>query len=114
MFFDDILIYSTSWTDHLRHLRIVLSELRRHQLFVKCSKCAFSEPSVAYLGHTISASGVTMDSAKVQAIIDWPVPRSVRAVRVAEPPKCLGPPAPAIVLRTSDGDAGSPPTLEVR
>jgi hypothetical protein len=59
----------------------VLSELRRHQLFVKCSKCAFSEPSVAYLGHTISASGVTMDSAKVQAIIDWPVPRSVRAVR---------------------------------
>jgi len=33
---------------------------------------------------------------------------------VAEPPKCLGPPAPAIVLRTSDGDAGSPPTLEVR
>ena len=33
---------------------------------------------------------------------------------VAEPPKCLGPPAPAIVLRTSDGDAGSPLTLEVR
>ena len=33
---------------------------------------------------------------------------------VAEPSKCLGPPAPAIVLRTSDGDAGSPPTLEVR
>ena len=35
-------------------------------------------------------------------------------VCVAEPPKCLGPPAPAIVLRTSDGDAGSPPTLEVQ
>jgi len=33
---------------------------------------------------------------------------------VAEPPKCLGPPTSAIVLRTSDGDAGSPPTLEVR
>ena len=35
-------------------------------------------------------------------------------VIVAEPPKCLGPPTPAIVLRTSDGDVGSPPTLEVR
>ena len=33
---------------------------------------------------------------------------------VAEPPKCLGPPTPVIVLRTSDGDAGDPPTLEVR
>ena len=33
---------------------------------------------------------------------------------VAEPPKCLGPPTPVIVLRTSDGDAGDPPTLEIR
>jgi len=33
---------------------------------------------------------------------------------VAEPLKCLGPPTPVIVLRTSDGDAGGPPTLEVR
>ena len=33
---------------------------------------------------------------------------------VAEPPKCLGPPTPVVVLRTSDGDAGDPPTLEVR
>jgi hypothetical protein len=37
-------------------------------------------PSVAYLGHTISAVGVAMDLAKVQAIHDWPVPRSARAV----------------------------------
>jgi hypothetical protein len=81
VFFDDILIYSTSWVDHLRHLRIVLTELRRHALFVKRSKCAFGVPSVAYLGHTISAAGVAMDSAKVQAIVEWPVPRSPRAVR---------------------------------
>ena len=33
---------------------------------------------------------------------------------VAEPPKCLGPPTHVIVPRTSDGDAGDPPTLEVR
>jgi len=33
---------------------------------------------------------------------------------VAEPPKCLGPPTPVIVLRTFDGDAGDPPTQEVR
>jgi hypothetical protein len=81
VFFDDILIYSTYWVDHLRHLRIVLTELRRHALFVKRSKCAFGVPSVAYLGHTISAAGVAMDSAKVQAIVEWPVPRSPRAVR---------------------------------
>ena len=81
VFFDDILIYSKSWADHLRHLRAVLSELRRHVLFVKRSKCEFGVSSVAYLGHMISAAGVAMDSAKVQAIHDWPVPRSAQAVR---------------------------------
>ena len=36
---------------------------------------------MAYLGHVISAEGVAMDSDKVLAVVDWPVPRSVRAVR---------------------------------
>jgi len=81
VFFDDILIYSKSWADHLRHLRAVLDELRRHQLFVKRTKCSFGASSVAYLGHVISAAGVAMDPAKVQAIHDWPAPRSPRAVR---------------------------------
>ena len=81
VFFDDILIYSQTWADHLRHLRAVLSELRRQYLFIKRSKCAFSVSSVSYLEHIISAAGVAMDPAKVQAIHDWPVPRSARAVR---------------------------------
>jgi hypothetical protein len=57
-----------TWADHLHHLRAVLDELRRHHLFVKRTKCAFAAPSVAYLGHVISAAGVVMDPAKVQAI----------------------------------------------
>jgi hypothetical protein len=81
VFFDDILIYSKSWADHLRHLRVILTELRRHVLFVKRSKCTFGVSSVAYLGHIISEAGVAMDPAKVQAIKDWPVPRSARALR---------------------------------
>ena len=81
VFFDNILIYNKSWADHLRHVRAVLAELRAHHLFVKRSKCAFGVASVAYLGHIISVAGVAMDPAKVQAIHDWLVPRSVRAVR---------------------------------
>jgi hypothetical protein len=81
VFFDDIMIYSKTWVDHLRHLRAVLDELRRHQLFVKRNKCSFATSSVAYLAHVISAAGVAMDPAKVQAIHEWPAPRSTRAVR---------------------------------
>ena len=75
------MIYSKSWADHLCHLRTVLSKLRRHTLFVKRSKCAFGVASVAYLGHTISEAGVAMDSAKVQVIHEWKVPRSARVER---------------------------------
>ena len=69
VFFDDILIYSATWADHLRHLRAVLV-LRQHRLFVKRSKCAFGVDTIAYLGHTISGAGVAMDL--VQAVLDWP------------------------------------------
>jgi hypothetical protein len=65
VFFDDILIYSSTWADHLRHIRAVLSELRRHQLFIKRAKCAFGAPSISYLGHIILEAGVAMDPAKV-------------------------------------------------
>jgi hypothetical protein len=81
VFFDDILIYNASWADHLRHLHVILAMLRQHRLFVKRSKCSFGVDNVAYLGHTISGAGVAMDPAKVQAIHDWPQPRSARAVR---------------------------------
>jgi len=81
VFFDDILIYSATWAEHLQHLHLVLQCLAEHSLFLKRSKCAFAVPSVAYLGHVISATGVTMDSDKVQAVLSWPVPKTVRAVR---------------------------------
>jgi hypothetical protein len=70
VFFDDILIYSQSMAEHLGHVRTVLTLLQQHRLFVKKSKCAFGSSSIAYLGHVISANGVAMDPAKVQAVAD--------------------------------------------
>ena len=81
VFFDDILIYSSSWSEHLQHVRLVLDALRAHDLHLKRSKCSFGSSSVAYLGHVISARGVAMDSAKVEAMASWPKPRSARGVR---------------------------------
>jgi hypothetical protein len=81
VFFDDILIYSSSWAEHLRHLHLVFTKLQDQRLVVKRSKCAFGARTVAYLGHVISEAGVAMDAAKVQAVLEWPWPRSVRDVR---------------------------------
>jgi hypothetical protein len=81
VFFDDILIYSQSWSEHLHHVNLVLAKLQEHQLAVKKSKCSFSAREVAFLGHVISAAGVTMDNQKVRAVLDWPMSGSVQAVR---------------------------------
>lgn len=81
VFFDDILIYSTSWTDHLHHLELVFNILHVHGLFLKRSKCLFGRREIAYLGHLISQSGVTVDNSKIEAILQWPRPTTVRALR---------------------------------
>ncbi|WVZ76710.1 hypothetical protein U9M48_024662 [Paspalum notatum var. saurae] len=78
VFFDDILIYSTSWAEHLQHLSIVLHALWSHRLHLKRSKCSFGATSVTYLGHVISADGIAMDADKVAAIASWPAPRLAR------------------------------------
>ena len=81
VFFDNILIYSSSWTEHLRHLRAVFDVLRAHRLHLKRSKCAFATSAVRYLGHVITGEGVAMDKAKVAAVQSWPRPRAARGLR---------------------------------
>ena len=68
---DDILIYSQSKEEHEDHLRIVLQALREHQLYVKFSKCEVWLTEVRFLGHVVSASGVSVDLGKVEAVMSW-------------------------------------------
>ena len=74
---DNILIYSRFEEEHEDHLRIILQALREHQLYAKCSKCEFWLIKVRFLGHVVSASGVSMDLEKVEAIMSWEKPKSV-------------------------------------
>jgi hypothetical protein len=68
VFFNDILIFSDSWSSHLQHVRAVLQRLQKHGLVVKRSKCSFGATSVQYLGHVILDQGVAMDADKVEAV----------------------------------------------
>ena len=81
VFFDDILIYSKTWTEHLQHMRTVFTVLREHSLVLKRSKCLFAQCNVAYLGHVITGAGVARDESKIEAVKAWPVPKTIRALR---------------------------------
>lgn len=81
VFMDDILVYSSSVQEHVRHLTEVLNLLRQHKLYVKESKCSFGCTSLEYLGHIISATGVATDPKKTEAMVQWPQPTTVTELR---------------------------------
>ena len=77
VFIDDILVYSGSPEEHAEHLRTVLKILRERQLYSKFSKCQFWLDKVAFLGHVISAEGISVALQKIKAIVNWKPPRNV-------------------------------------
>ena len=81
VFMDDHLIYSQSEWEHEYHLRIVLQLLRDHQLYAKFNKCEFWLTEVRFLGHVVSASGVSVDPEKVDALMSWERPKLVFEIR---------------------------------
>ena len=81
VFIDDILVYSKNKEEHAKHLRIVLTRLREHQLYAKFSKCGFWLKEVQFLGHILSAEGVAVDPSKVKDVLDWKPPTTVHQVR---------------------------------
>ena len=81
VFIDDILVYSRSSEEHAGHLRTVLQVLRDRELYAKFSKCEFWMPKVAFLGHVVSADGIKVDPAKIEAVAAWTTPTNVKEVR---------------------------------
>jgi hypothetical protein len=61
VFIDDILVFSKTMEEHEEHLRLVLEKFRSIQLYAKFSKCEFWLTEVAFLGHVISAGGVSIN-----------------------------------------------------
>ncbi|KAG7568203.1 Ribonuclease H-like superfamily [Arabidopsis thaliana x Arabidopsis arenosa] len=81
VYFDDILIFSSSLTDHCSHLREVLRVLQAEKLFAAKQKCEFGVSELLFLGYVVSDKGLSVDLSKVEAIRSWPVPRTISEVR---------------------------------
>ena len=80
-YLDDLCIFSRTPEEHLEHLRIVLTELRKYKLYAKLSKCCFAQPQLEFLGHTISGAGIAVSPRLVQAVRDYPTPTGVQQVQ---------------------------------
>ena len=81
VYLDDILIYSRSRSEHLRHLREVLTLLRKNGLYAKLSKCMFMQQETEFLGHVITKDGIKTSAGHVRAIQEWPTPSSQKEIQ---------------------------------
>ena len=80
-YIDDVLIASSSDTEHMQHLEQVFERFRQYGIVINPIKCQFGKASVNFLGHNISASGITPLPEKVEAISSFPIPQTMKQLR---------------------------------
>jgi hypothetical protein len=82
VYLDDILIFSNQEADHEDHVKEVLRRLRENRLYCALDKCEFSTHTVEFLGYRVHPGGIEMDPVKVETVINWPAPTSIREIQV--------------------------------
>ncbi len=80
-YLDDLLVYSSTFHEHLLHLETVFKRLRETGLKIKLEKCHFMQPELRFLGHQVSAQGVSTDPDKISTVWEWLVPSTLKELR---------------------------------
>lgn len=80
VYLDDILIFSHTREEYLKHIDMVLKRLHEEKLMINLDKCLFMQEEIIYLGFVISQGEFKMDQEKVSAILSWPTPKTMNDV----------------------------------
>jgi hypothetical protein len=81
VFMDDIIIHSKTAEEHVELVGWVLRRLQEEGYYAHPDKCEFFMDEMYFLGHTITAQGMSVQDYKVKAVSDYPVPKTVTQVR---------------------------------
>ena len=63
LYLDDLLVYSSTFDDHITRLDKVFSRFRQYNLRLNGSKCQLFRSSVVHLGHVVDSKGVSVGQA---------------------------------------------------
>ena len=81
VYIDDIAIFSDTWEEHCHHISLVLGRLKEAGLTANPKKCLWAQTEVEFLGHVVGKGKVCPADLKVQAVKDFPMPRTKKGVR---------------------------------
>ncbi|CAF3363996.1 unnamed protein product [Rotaria socialis] len=77
VYLDDILVFSHSFDDHMKHLQQLFNVLNTHQFTLNLAKCSIAQQSIEFLSHTITKDSIVPSKQRIQAILDMPQPTSL-------------------------------------
>ena len=80
-YLDDLIIHSTTWEEHLRHVRMIFEKLRSAGLTIKPKKCQLGMTKCVYLGHVVGGGRVSPEESKLQSVKNFPEPKAKKQVR---------------------------------
>lgn len=78
---DDFIIATDTFEEHLRILKRVAEKLREAKLLINTEKSRFCMRRIVFLGYVIDENGIQPDPERIQPILDYPRPKTVREVR---------------------------------
>ena len=80
-YIDDLNVYSNNYYEHLHHLKQVFDCIKLANLKLNPEKCYFFKEQLNFLGYIVTKNGIQTDPAKIQKIIDYPIPKTVTQIR---------------------------------
>jgi len=81
VYLDDIIRFSGTMKEHTRKLRNIFERLDQANFKIQPDECAFATDTVDYLGHICTPQGIKPDPKKVQAVVEYPIPKTVKGIR---------------------------------
>lgn len=81
IYLDDVIVFSSTFDQHLERLAAVFSRLAKANLKLKASKCQLFQSEVHFLGHVVSKEGISADPEKIRTVANWPQPTNLTELR---------------------------------
>ena len=78
---DDILVYSDTKNQYIKHIKMILDPLKQKNLKIKTEKCRFHVKKVTFLGFIITSGNIQMETTKMDSIQIWPAPKSIKNLK---------------------------------
>ena len=83
VYLDDVIIYSRTFEEHLKHIKEVFKRIQKANLRLKAEKCNFGATELQFLGHLVGKDGIQPDPEKVEKVVNYPIPTNIRTLRGA-------------------------------